>query len=76
VLRAANTAQLARGGEVTSLMVAISRLGLDGIANIAMAAGVGEAFTRRGRFATGRHLLSRRTLLTALITRDTRWRLR
>lgn len=70
VLRAANTAQLARGGQVTSLMVAISRLGLDGIANIAMAAGVGEAFTRRGPFATERHLLWRRTLLTALITRD------
>jgi len=70
VLRAANTAQLARGGEVTSLMVAIARLGLDRIANIAMAAGVGEAFTRRGPFATQRHLLWRRTLLTALITRD------
>jgi HD-like signal output (HDOD) protein len=70
VLRAANTAQLARGGEVTSLMVAIARLGLDQIANIAMAAGVGEAFTRRGPFATQRHLLWRRTLLTALITRD------
>jgi len=69
VLRTANSAQFARGGEVTSLLVAISRLGLRGIATIAMTAGVGEALTRRGPFVTQRHLLWRRTVLTALLTK-------
>ncbi len=69
VLRTANSAQFARGGEVTSLLVAISRLGMRGIANIAMTAGVGEALTRRGPFVTQRHLLWRRTVLTALLAK-------
>lgn len=68
VMRAANAAQMARGGEVTSLLVAISRLGMRGIATIAVSAGVAEALTGRGPFVTQRHLLWRRTVLTALLT--------
>lgn len=67
VLRTVNSAQYARGGEVTSLLVAISRLGMRGIADVAMSAGVGEALTRSGPFVTQRHLLWRRGVLTALL---------
>jgi len=69
VLRAANSAQFAHGGEVTSLLVAISRLGMRGIADVAMSAGVGGALTPKGPFVTQRHMLWRRGVLTALLVK-------
>ncbi len=69
VLRASNAAAFARHGEVTSLLVAVSRLGRRRIADIAMSTGVSQAMIGQGPFVSQRHLLWRRSVLTGLLAR-------
>lgn len=70
VLRAANAAVYDTSRQVVSLDIAIGRLGLDHIIEIAIAHSVGTAVTTAGPLRTLRRDIWRRSLLAAAIASD------
>ncbi len=69
VLRAANSSFYQRGGEITSLTQAVTRLGFKEIANLALTLGVGRTFVGSGPFVAQRAQLWRRSLVTGFVAR-------
>lgn len=68
ILRLANSAFYRRGDPVTSLTLAVSRIGTRELTRLAMAAGVSSAATAAGPLAELRRGVWRRSLTAALVT--------
>jgi HD-like signal output (HDOD) protein len=69
VLRVANSAHFNRGGEVSSLVQAVTRLGFKEVAQLSLTLGVGRAFMGGGPFAQHRAHLWRKSLVTAILAK-------